>query len=143
MAGRGRAAAKIRSYSEVKFMNRTLFSAALAALAVVFTAIPALSAPSHEQNMAYVAALYRDVLQRSPGYDGLAAWVPGLDSGSKSRVDVAREFIKSDEYRRLRVRDMFSAYMHRGMTDADLANFVRNGGLRAHPRGEVLALQGN
>lgn len=123
-------------------MNRTLFSAALAAFAVVVsTATPALSAPSHEQNMAYVAALYRDVLQRSPGYDGLGAWVPGLDNGSKSRVDVAREFIKSDEYRRIRVRDMFSAYMHRGMTDADLANFVRNGGSLRSLRVSLLASQ--
>jgi Ig-like domain from next to BRCA1 gene/Domain of unknown function (DUF4214) len=126
-------------------MNRILPAAVAAAFSLTLwlglSASPALCAATNQQNTAYVSALYRDVLQRSAGYDGLNAWVPGLDNGSKTFAEVARSFITSTEYHQIRVRDMFSAYLHRGIDDYSLSNYVKSGGSLRSMRISILTSQ--
>lgn len=59
----------------------------------------------YQSNAAFVDALYRDVLKRAPDAAGRAGWTSVLNQG-RSRSDVARSFLTSDEHY-LRVIDGF------------------------------------
>src|SRR5262249_36858692 len=65
-----------------------------------------------DADTAYLTALYRDVLGRSPDDGGLAAWRVALNTGV-SRFDVARRFWESPEHRGQQVDQYFATFLSR------------------------------
>ena len=78
-------------------------------------------------NAGFVAALYRDILNRSPGSAELTSWETALAAGA-SRGQVAMSFLTSAEYRSDLLSGYFQTYLGRPVDSSGLASF---GGLFA------------
>jgi len=57
-----------------------------------------LTLSQHEENLAYVKSLYRELLGRDLDIDGEATWVGGMDVGKFTRVDIRNNVLNSPEY---------------------------------------------
>ncbi|MEZ5228790.1 MAG: DUF4214 domain-containing protein, partial [Acidimicrobiales bacterium] len=68
---------------------------------------------------AYVARLYREILDREPEPDGLAFWTADVE-GTDDRLGVAAAFYGSIESRRRRVRNLYLRFLDREPDDAGL-----------------------
>lgn len=80
-------------------------------------------------NRAWVSALYREILGRSPDSSGLAFWTGLADSGTP-RSEIAYSFYQSIESRRTRVIDLYRRLLQRNPDTAGReywADVLRNG----------------
>src|SRR5207302_7037947 len=75
-------------------------------------------------NVAWVTALYNDVLGRSPDASGLSSWVAGLDGGL-ARTTVVAGFINSTEAHALTAQDVYITLLERVPEPAGLSAWVQ------------------
>jgi hypothetical protein len=80
--------------------------------------------PAAQLNQAYVAQLYRELLQRQPDAGGLAYWSGLLEQGTAPQ-QVAQEILASPEYRGVEVRQLYATYLHREPEPLGLAAFTQ------------------
>ena len=64
-------------------------------------------------NEAFVRAMFLDIVQRRPLYMEAESWVGLLNSGSATRDDVARDFVTSDEFRKILIQSTYWRMLHR------------------------------
>jgi hypothetical protein len=76
-----------------------------------------------DPTVAFVKALYQDVLDRSPDAQGMASWVAFLQAGG-SREQVAEGFWGSPEHRGMQVDQFYATYLHRTADPAGRAYWV-------------------
>ena len=80
-------------------------------------------------NEAWVADLYREILQRDPDAAGLENWVRATDNG-RARPDIAADFYGSMESRATRVTDLYQTLLGRSPDRSGLTTWtevLRNG----------------
>jgi hypothetical protein len=75
--------------------------------------------------MAYVTALYRVVLHRTPDPIGLASWTHGLEAAI-TRQQVAAGFWESPEHRGLQVDGFYTSFLHRNADAAGRAGWLND-----------------
>jgi hypothetical protein len=75
-------------------------------------------------NLALVAQMYQDLLQRSPDAGGLANWTTALDQGA-SPSQVALELAQSPEGRALQVQTLYQQFLHRAVDPTGLSAFTK------------------
>jgi hypothetical protein len=74
--------------------------------------------------MAFVTALYQDVLGRAPDAAGLATWLQSTYSGV-SQAAIAHGFWISAEHRGLQIDRLYGIYLHRAADSAGRAMWVQ------------------
>jgi hypothetical protein len=76
-----------------------------------------------DPTVAFVNALYRDVLDRDADAQGMTSWVALLQAG-RTRQQVAAGFWDSPEHRGLQVDQFYATYLHRAAEPAGRAYWV-------------------
>jgi hypothetical protein len=76
-----------------------------------------------DPTVAFVNALFRDVLDRDPDAQGMTSWVAFLKAGG-TRQQVAAGFWDSPEHRGLEVDQFYATYLHRAADPAGRASWV-------------------
>lgn len=66
-----------------------------------------------KKNEDFVRALFREILERRPLASEVDACVGLLDGCVASRLDIAMDFLRGDEYRAKCIRNWFRTYLHR------------------------------
>lgn len=107
-------------------------------------------------NSQYVTLLYTNVLDRAPDAAGLQSWVNALNSGSKSRAQVAQALVETPEFK-AKALPGYNAYLGTlrapddlltGSADADVFKFYGDFGrdtitdFRPNQPGEIIDLTG-
>src|SRR5262249_33610884 len=91
----------------------------LALLTNQFSSVAAAGTPSQR----FIAQVYLDVLGRQVDPSGLASWSAAIDAGA-SRSRIVAQIEASEEYRTLRVRDMYRRLLGREADPTGLSGFV-------------------
>ena len=78
---------------------------------------------THASNSAFVDGLYRDVLGRTADAGGKSSWVGALDQG-RSRADVAKSFLTSDERYLKLIDGFYTSYLGRAADSGGRNNFL-------------------
>ncbi|MBL9124860.1 MAG: DUF4214 domain-containing protein [Planctomycetaceae bacterium] len=78
---------------------------------------------THAANAAFIEGLYKDVLGRNADAAGRASWVAQLEQG-KSRADVARSFLNSDERYFRTIDTYYASFLGRPADAAGRNSFV-------------------